>query len=176
MEINREWPIRIIAWLLIVALVSPVAYAHSQDQAVQEEEQRGTDKLPDSPGASQAQLGQNSSQQPSSQQVSPKVSTSMPSPNQQVSMAPQGGTQSPSGTAASQQPETHQPLGTAAAESIPTMGIAASQPAGAAVAPAKQRRVRTILIRVGAVVGIAAAVGVTVALSEGSPSRPPGAH
>jgi len=56
------------------------------------------------------------------------------------------------------------------------MGIAASQPAGAALAPAKQRRVRTILITVGAILGAGAAAGVTMALSEGSPSKPPGAR
>ena len=69
-----------------------------------------------------------------------------------------------------------EPLGAAAAETVPTVGVAASRPAGAALAPAKQRRVRTILIRMGAVVGAAAAVGVTMALTEGSPSKPPGAH
>ncbi len=69
-----------------------------------------------------------------------------------------------------------QPVGTAAAESIPIVGTAASRPAGAAVAPAKQRRVRSFLIKMGAVVGVGVAVGATVALSEGSPSRPPGSH
>jgi hypothetical protein len=69
-----------------------------------------------------------------------------------------------------------EPVGTAAAETVPTTGVAASRPAGAALAPAKQRRVRTLLIRMGAVIGVGAAVGVTMALSEGSPSRPPGAH
>jgi hypothetical protein len=68
------------------------------------------------------------------------------------------------------------PVGTAAAESIETTGVAASRPAGAAVAPAKQRRVRSILIKVGALVGIGAAVGTTMALSKGSPSKPPGAR
>ncbi|MGA3196472.1 MAG: hypothetical protein ABSD39_15845 [Terriglobales bacterium] len=74
------------------------------------------------------------------------------------------------------QSQSREPLGTAAAETVPTMGIAASQPAGAALAPAKQRRVRTILITVGAILGAGAAAGVTMALSEGSPSKPPGAR
>ena len=69
-----------------------------------------------------------------------------------------------------------EPVGTAAAESIQTTGVAASRPAGAAVAPAKQRRVRSILIKVGALVGVGVAVGTTMALSQGSPSKPPGAH
>jgi hypothetical protein len=70
----------------------------------------------------------------------------------------------------------HEPVGTAAAESIQITGVAASRPAGAAVAPAKQRRVRSILIKVGALVGAGVAVGTTMALSQGSPSKPPGSH
>jgi hypothetical protein len=40
------------------------------------------------------------------------------------------------------------------------------------MAPAKQRRIRIILIRVGLIVGAAAAIGTVVALSKTSPSRP----
>jgi len=74
------------------------------------------------------------------------------------------------------QQTSHEPLGTALAEPLQTTGVAASRPAGAAVAPAKQRRVRTILIRVGSLVGAGVAIGTTMALSQGSPSRPPGSH
>jgi hypothetical protein len=52
------------------------------------------------------------------------------------------------------------------------MGVAASRPAGAAIAPAKQRRVRTILISLGVIAGAGIAVGSVAALSHGSPSRP----
>lgn len=68
------------------------------------------------------------------------------------------------------------PAGTAAAPAPTITGVAASKPAGAAYAPAKQRRVRVLLIKVGAVVAAGAAVGAVAALSQGSPSRPPGAH
>jgi len=68
------------------------------------------------------------------------------------------------------------PLGTAVAEPLQTTGVAASRPAGIAVAPAGQRRVRTILIRVGSLVGAGVAIGTTMALSQGSTSRPPGSH
>lgn len=64
------------------------------------------------------------------------------------------------------------PVGTAAAPYEKTTGVAASRPAGAVIAPAKQRRARSILIRVGVIVGAAVAVGTVVALSKGSPSRP----
>jgi hypothetical protein len=40
------------------------------------------------------------------------------------------------------------------------------------MAPAKQRRTRTILIRVGLIAGAAVAIGTVVALSKTSPSRP----
>jgi hypothetical protein len=70
------------------------------------------------------------------------------------------------------QENPHQPVGAAAAPYEPTMGIAASRPAGAAIAPAKQCRVRTILISLGVIAGAGIAVGSVAALSHGSPSRP----
>src|SRR5262249_39231890 len=73
-------------------------------------------------------------------------------------------------------PAPHEPLGTAAAETLPTTGVAAARPAGAAVAPAKQRRVRSIMIKMGLLVGAGVAIGTTMALSQGSPSKPPGAN
>lgn len=45
---------------------------------------------------------------------------------------------------------------------------------GVAIAPAKQRRVRTIVIRVSAMVGAGAAVGAVAALTRAPPSKPPG--
>jgi len=68
------------------------------------------------------------------------------------------------------------PAGTAAAPSPKITGVAASKPAGAAYAPAKQRRVRVLLIKVGAIAAAGAAVGTVAALSHGSPSKPPGAR
>lgn len=74
-----------------------------------------------------------------------------------------------------QQNAAHEPVGTAAAEWVPASGIAASRPSGAAVAPAKQRRARSLVIKVGVLLGAGAAVGTVYALSKASPSRPPGA-
>ena len=71
---------------------------------------------------------------------------------------------------------TRKPLGAAAAEAATTSGVAASAPAGAAIAPAKQRRVRSFLIKMGAVVGAGIAIGTVMALSSASPSRPPGSQ
>jgi hypothetical protein len=71
-----------------------------------------------------------------------------------------------------QQSDSQKPVGTAAAPYEKNTGITASRPAGAAIAPAKQRRARSILVKVGVVVAAAVAVGTVVALSHGSPSRP----
>lgn len=113
--------------------------------------------LPDSPGTIQS--AQLEAQQPATAQQSMQ---SQPAAEPAVQPAAP--------------PLPTEPLGTAAAETVPTMGVAASRPAGAALAPGKQRRIRSFLIRTGAIVGAAAAVGVTMALTEGSPSKPPGAH
>lgn len=115
-----------------------------------------SDLLPDSPGAIE-------SAQLETSQAPPTQSSGQPQNSELAAQQPPAAT-------------PQEPLGAAAAETVPTVGIAASRPAGAALAPAKQRRVRTILIRMGAVVGAAAAVGVTMALTEASPSKPPGAH
>lgn len=82
----------------------------------------------------------------------------------------------PQGDQPQQQGTKQQPAGTAAARTANPAGVAASEPAGSAIAPAKQRRVRTILISVGALLGAGAALAAVAALSAGSPSRPPGAH
>jgi len=78
------------------------------------------------------------------------------------------------GTVRPQQPaSTERPLGTAAAEIGNASGIAASKPAGVAIAPAKQHQSRSLLIKLGAVLGAGVAIGTVMALSNASPSRPP---
>jgi hypothetical protein len=112
--------------------------------------QQSTEQLPDSPGATA----------------------------QTSSTAPQ--TQAPSATQPSSQPSNARPAtrpqGTAAAETPATTGVAASTTAGAAIAPAKQRRSHALVLKIGAIVGVGVAVGTVAALSSGSPSRPPGSH
>ena len=67
------------------------------------------------------------------------------------------------------------PSGAAGAK-VPTVrGAPASRTVGAAIAPAKQRQRRSLLIKVGLVAGACVAVGSAFALSKGSPSKPPGA-
>jgi len=66
-----------------------------------------------------------------------------------------------------------EPLGTAAAESVRTTGLGASKPAGTAIAPARQRQVRSLLIKLGAVAAAGIAIGTVYGLSKGTPSVPP---
>lgn len=67
------------------------------------------------------------------------------------------------------------PLGAAAAQAGKTSGGAASRPAGTAIAPAKQRQTRSLLIKVGAIAAGAAALGIVYGLTRSTPSLPPGA-
>jgi len=103
------------------------------------------------------------------------LSVDAPQP-QQAAQPPTAQQSAPSGTPQSgleqQQSGGANPVGTAAAPYEKPSGVAASRPAGAAIAPAKQRRVRSFLIKMGVVVGAGVAVGTVLALSHGSPSRP----
>jgi hypothetical protein len=118
-------------------------------------------------------------QSPSSNQQQPASADRQNAPQQQPA-AP--ATPSSSNDSLPQAPEPQplatpqKPVGTAAAETPNASGVAASQPAGVAIAPAKQRRVRTIVLRVGALVGAGVAIGTVVALTRATPPKPPGAH
>jgi hypothetical protein len=69
-------------------------------------------------------------------------------------------------------PTPTEPVGTAAAPAVRTTGVAASKPAGAAIAPAKQRRVRIFLISLVVVAAAGAALGTVAGVSHTSPSQP----
>ena len=73
------------------------------------------------------------------------------------------------------QQTTPVPSGAAGAKSANPKGAPVAQPAGAAVAPVRQRGHRSLLIKLGLVAGAGIAVGSVVAMSEKSPTRPPGA-
>lgn len=79
---------------------------------------------------------------------------------------------------AAPQPKTQpeEPQGAATAEKVSTAGGAAAKPAGVAIAPAKQHRTRSILIKVGALAAAGAAAGTVYALSRSTPSVPPGSN
>jgi hypothetical protein len=138
-------------FVILALLASHCAVALPRPQAPAA--QPGTEPLPDSPSA-----GQQPATEPATEKekVEPQ-SESAPPP------APQGN-------------QYQKPVGTAAAETSSTTGFAASKPAGEALAPAKQKRSRTLIISLAAVVGAAVAVGTVAALSKGTSSKPPGAQ
>ena len=111
----------------------------------------------------------NNDTQPSTQQPSGQT-------GQQLPDNPDSGQVIPGKTSEAtpaQQPTPGAPSGTAAAPAGRLSGNAASRPAGAAIAPPKQRQVRSFLIKLGFVAGAAAALGTVAALSMASPARVP---
>jgi len=100
-------------------------------------------------------------------------SASAASNSGQAQSASSAGANSSAQTGTNQQPaKPNKPVGTAVAPYEKTTGVTGSRPAGAVIAPAKQRRVHAIFIKIAIVVGAAAAVGAVVALSHASPSQP----
>jgi hypothetical protein len=110
--------------------------------------------------------------------------TQQPLPSQQDGTSSAGQDQPQKGNHAADQPAgtnkatqdvpqtPSEPVGTAVAPYQKTVGVASSRPAGAVIAPAKQRRAHSLLIKLGLILGGAAAIGTVVALSKASPSRP----
>jgi len=137
--------------------------ASSQTAAGASSEVNGSQNLPDSPGTI---LARAAFPEQSSQAAPIQVQTNQTEASQNQSNQSQS----------ANQPQTQKPVGTAAAEAPSTSGVAASEPAGVAIAPAKQRRARTIIIRTGAIIGAAVAVGVVVGLTAATGPKPPGAH
>jgi anti-anti-sigma factor len=159
---------RQIAGCLVLLLLAPLAHAVPSSQQEANPGQQGG-------GASSAQTqSQGSDSGDRKANTESSSSEALPdSPGAVRSQDRQSNWQRPSPKV---QTGAQEPLGTAAAPSVKTTGVAASRPAGAAIAPAKQKRTRSILIKVGAIVGAGVAVGTVVALSTASPSRAPGSH
>jgi hypothetical protein len=73
-----------------------------------------------------------------------------------------------------EQKPSNEPVGSAAAEKVPTAGGAATTPAGEAIAPAKQHQTRSLFLKIGAIAAGGLAAGTIYALSRGTSSKPPG--
>ncbi len=173
MEGTRNLFMRWISAGLVIALIAPTARAQNsnQDSVPAQQSQAPQSSPPPVVGVNAPVSGSQADQTGSSQLPdNPTPVGSEGNDQSRPSPTSQSNPQSPS------QGKTREPVGTAAAEQERTTGIAASTPAGTAIAPAKQKRVRMILIKVGALVGAGVAVGTVAALSSGSPSRPPGSH
>ncbi len=76
-------------------------------------------------------------------------------------------------TAQTDQKKNTEPQGTAVAGEARTAGGPASKPAGSAIAPAKQRQTRSLLIKLGLIAAGGAAVGTVYALTRSTSSTPP---
>jgi hypothetical protein len=100
----------------------------------------------------------------------PQSSTANQNQDHSLPDAPEPQSQAPP----SQQPATA-PSGAAGAKAAKVKGAPVAKPAGAAVAPARQRGHRSLLIKLGLVAGAGIAVGSVVGLAERSPARPPSA-
>ena len=150
-----------LALLGMLAATLPVvaqqSASPSQSKVTTSQSAVNSEPLPDSPGA---------------------VLFSSPDPkpaDDSIAAVEEGQSESSSAPTA-QAPPLQRPVGTAAAGAPNGNAIAASQPAGVAIAPGKQHRVRTIILKTGAIIGAGVAVGAIVALTVATPPKPPGAH
>ena len=151
---------------LALSLPTGILAQSAEAAAPPETQTIAASELPDSPGA-----GWSKAQGSSMQQSSSSATTAEASGQNETTQSTPAQNQDQN-----QEQKPQRPVGTAAAEAPKTKGVTAAQPSGIAIAPAKQRRVRTIVLRVGAIVAAGAAVGTVIALTEATPSRPPGAH
>ena len=146
---------------LVASLVLPFEAHASTDH--EDAQQTSSTSQQSTQSAEPATTGKDSSA-PASQ------STDAPQNNAQPGSqsSPQIPTQQPS------QPQEKAPLpkGTAAAPDTRVDGVPAATPSGAAIAPAKQKRVRRFSIRTALVVGTVIAVGTVAGLSLATSAKP----
>jgi hypothetical protein len=172
MRISGHWLTRNIAICLTLLLLVPsiAAAAEPEPEAISGQQASGSSTGAQSQNPDNSTGTVKTATSPTNTEHLPNSPGSVRSqPVEEVRQSNLPQPQQPQGTA-------HEPVGTAAAEMPNTTGVAASKPAGAAIAPAKQRRVRILFIKVAAVVGAGVAVGTVAALASGSPSRPPGSR
>jgi outer membrane biosynthesis protein TonB len=156
---------------MLLAQQAPEAPAQTQEPQAQ----------PQSPQPQQQNEAQPQEENPGRQDVEDKASQELINrdhlPDSPGATKPQP--EQPQTTpAVAQQPVQNapQPSGTAAAQAGKLSGNAASRPAGAAIAPAKQRQVRSFLIKMGVIAGAGVAIGTVALLSKGTSPKPPGAR
>jgi outer membrane biosynthesis protein TonB len=167
---NRTLARAIASLLVLIVSFATAPLVRAQDQAASTPAQAA--QAPNST-VQPAQPGQESSQ-PTPQETTPsshQPPVELPeNPGQSEQQQP-----APSTAPATSQPtqQTPEPNGTAVAPQVGTSGGAASKPAGVAIAPPKQRRVRSLLIKLGVLAGAGIAIGTVAGLSAASPSHVP---
>lgn len=166
MKVSGGWLRRQIAICLAMLLLAPFGVAATTPgQQDQSQNPQSSQTAPPAQQPVQRQNGNSPAANQTNAPASPATACSASLP-----AAPQSN--GDNGSSQSTRQQTKAPLGTAAAPVENPVGVAVSRPAGAAIAPAKQRRTRIFLIRMGLVIGAAVAVGTVVGLSKASPSRP----
>lgn len=159
--------LKVLKVVLVLILSSATALAEPLCQIAQEADQTGPTQtsddshLPQPPP--QAQSSGNSPATPAHQELPDAPTPAQPTQQNQNDVSQQ------------QNPESV-PSGAAGAKAPTVKGAPAARPVGAAIAPAKQRQHRSLLIKAGLIAGACVAAGSAFALSKASPSRPPGAH
>ncbi len=114
---------------------------------------------------------------PSKGPLQPVPAQNQPNADNPTPQNPESSTEAlPASPASQSKPEQQmqQPLGAATAEGVPTVGGAASRPAGMAIAPDKQGQRRSLLLKVGLIAAAAVAVGTVAGLSKGTSGKPSG--
>jgi hypothetical protein len=167
MRIVSDWLRKQIAGSLVMLLAAPFAGATAALplKAVGDEQPQSISSARDQSKNSDSQAANAASK--TSQPNEGYPDNPEPVRSQVADQSGQAGT-----AQSSAQQQQDKPVGTAAAPYEKTTGVAGSRPAGAVIAPAKQRRARSILIRVSVIVAGAVAIGTVVALTHESPSRP----
>lgn len=170
---------RPIAMVLALLLGLPLVPSAAQAQENTSTQQQGTAAQQQNAPAQQQAAPVQQPTTPAKQQGAPSVPPPLPGPERQnqnapITTAPAPSNMQPPAPQAAQpaQAAPPAPVGTAAAPYEKGIGVAASRPAGVVIAPAKQRRSRSFLIKTGLLIGAAVAVGTVVALSSASPSQP----
>jgi hypothetical protein len=167
MKISASWQQRQVAACLAIFLAVPFAQAaDTQPPAATASQQSAT------PPAAQTQSSDPATSNPAPPSSQPTATPSEPKPPASDDADQDETPEALPSAPQQQQNGNSNPVGTAAAPYEKTTGVAASRPAGAVVAPAKQKRSRSFLIRVALIAGACVAVGVVVGLSAASPSRP----
>jgi hypothetical protein len=158
LRLLRPVAVCLVLWLMFPA--SELGMAAAQQPAAEH------------PAASALSQGSPSAEDATGSTIAANALPETPQPVSQPAEPQSAPDSSSQSSSSQQQPGPAQPVGTAAAPYEKTMGVAASRPAGAAIAPAKQKRVRTIMISVGVIVAAGVAVGAVAGLSHASSSHP----
>lgn len=170
MKIANSRVMRQVAGGLVLLVIMQAAEATAQSGQDSPPAQTAQTALPDSTQATAQGVDEPN---PNTNQVAQAASDSSTGGAQQPQSAAASSQNNGATSSSSEQQSTPaKPVGTAAAPALGSNGIAGSRPTGAVIAPAKQRRVRAILISIGAVLGACVAVGAVAALSHSSPSQP----